>query len=161
MAKPLYSVKFTSNFSFRKLSQNLNAVIDDSNLNIAEAIAKNTKKNIMDGLTPALEDSTLRQRREGRTSFDGHSPQKTNETRPLLYTKRLFNSIKGTKEGLEIMDYYEQHEKGFTTPSKNIGCGSNKRVEPRPFVAEIQDNKEDLNKVENSLMSRIEKAMKK
>ena len=153
MAKPLYSVKFTSNFSFRKLSQNLNAVIDDSNLIIAEPIAKNTKKNILDGVTPALKDSTLRQRRTGATSFDGHSPQKTNETRPLLYTKRLFNSIKGTKEGLEIMDYYEQHEKGFS--------GTHGQVPARPFVAKIQDNKEDLNKVENSLISRIEKAMKK
>ena len=154
MAKPLYSVKFTSNFSFRKLSQNLNAVIDDSNLNIAEAIAKNTKKNIMDGLTPALEDSTLRQRREGRTSFDGHSPQKTNETRPLLYTKRLFNSIKGTKEGLEIMDYGLEH-------NDRTQSGTHGTIPQRKFIAEIQDNKEDLNKVENSLISRIEKAMKK
>ena len=161
MAKPLYSVKFTSNFSFSKLSRNLDAVIDDSNLSISETIAKNTKKNIMDGLMPPLSDCTKKVRQRGDSSFDGHSASPTTETRPLLYSKRLFNSIKGTKEGLEIMDYYEQHEKGFTTPSKNIGCGSNKRVEPRPFVAEIQDNKEDLSKVENYLISRIEKAMKK
>ena len=154
MAKPLYSVKFTSNFSFRKLSQNLNAVIDDSNLNIAEAIAKNTKKNILDGVTPELKDSTLRQRRTGATSFDGHSPQKTNETRPLLYTKRLFNSIKGTKEGLEIMDYGLEHNDG-TQP------GTHGTIPQRKFIGEIQDNKEDLSKVENSLISRIEKAMKK
>ena len=154
MAKPLYSVKFTSNFSFRKLSQNLNADIDDSNLSISEGIAKKTKKNILDGLTPALEASTLRQRREGRTSFDGHSPQKTNETRPLLYTKRLFNSIKGTKEGLEIMDYGLEHNDG-TQP------GTHGTIPQRKFIGEIQDNKEDLSKVENSLISRIEKAMKK
>ena len=156
MAKPLYSVKFTSNFSFRKLSQNLNAVIDDSNLSIAEAIAKNTKKNIMDGLTPALRESTLRQRRTGESSFRDHneSGMKTNETRPLLYTMALYNSIKGTKEGLEIMDYAFEHNDGTQQ-------GTHGTIPQRKFIGEIQDNKEDLNKIENSLISRIEKAMKK
>ena len=155
MAKPLYSVKFTSNFSFRKLSQNLNAVIDDSNLNIAESIAKNTKKNILDGVSPALRPSTLRQRREGRSSFEGHDPPKEpSETRPLYYSKRLFNSIKGTKEGLEIMDYAFEHNDG---PQE----GTHGPIPQRKFIAEIQDNKEDLSNVESSLVSRIERAMKK
>ena len=159
MAKPLYSVKFTSNFSFRKLSQNLNAVIDDSNLSISEAIAKNTKKNILSGVAPALEESTLIQRRTGRTSkkwkAGGHSPVETpSETRPLYYSQRLFKSIKGTKEGLEIMDYGLEHNDG-TQP------GTHGTIPQRKFIAKIQDNKEDLNKVENSLISRIEKAMKK
>ena len=155
MAKPLYSVKFTSNFSFRKLSQNLNAVIDGSNLNIAEAIAKNTKKNILDGVTPALKESTLIQRRKGVSSFDGHDTTKTpSETRPLYYSQRLFKSIKGTKEGLEIMDYAFEHNDGTQQ-------GTHGTIPQRKFIAEIQDNKEDLSKVENSLISRIEKAMKK
>ena len=157
MAKPLYSVKFTSNFSFRKLSQNLNAVIDDSNLSISAAIAKNTKKNILSGVAPALEESTLIQRRTGKTSWkaDGHRPAETpSETRPLYYSQRLFKSIKGTKEGLEIMDYGLEHNDGTQS-------GTHGTIPQRKFIAEIQDNKEDLNKVENSLISRIEKAMKK
>ena len=154
MAKNYYKVSFKSNFDFGKLSRNLDAVIDDSQLDISTAIAKNTKKNILDGVSPALKESTLRQRREGRTSFDGHDPKKTpGETRPLYYSQRLFKSIKGTKEGLEIMDYYEEHQRGFT--------GTHGRVPKRKFVAEIQDNKEDLNKVQSSLVKRIEKAMKK
>ena len=154
MAKDYYKVSFKSNFSFRKLSQNLNTVIDDSNLDISTAIAKNTKKNILDVVSPALKESTLRQRREGKTSFDDHPTKKTpGETRPLYYSQRLFKSIKGTKEGLEIMDYYEEHEKGFS--------GTHGNVPARPFVAQIQDNKEDLNKVQSSLVNRIEKAMKK
>ena len=161
MAKPLYSVKFTSNFSFSKLSQNLNAVIDDSNLNIAEAIAKNTKKNIMDGLLPPLSDCTKKVRQRGDSSFDGHNTSPTTETRPLLYSKRLFDSIKGTKEGLEIMNYGVEHHEGFDTPEKNIGCGSKKRVRPRPFIAKLEDDKEDLEKVQTSLIDRIEKTMKK
>ena len=154
MARNYYKVSFKSNFSFQKLSQNLNAVIDDSNLDISTAIAKNTKKNIMDGLSPALKESTLRQRREGRTSFSDHDvTKKPGETRPLLYSGRLHDSIAGTKEGLEIMDYYEEHEKGFS--------GTHGRVPARPFVAKLEDNKEDLAKVQTSLVNRMNKAMKK
>ena len=108
----------------------------------------------MDGLSPALKESTLRQRREGKTSFDGHEVTKTpGEKRPLLYSRRLYNSIKGSKEGLEIMDYYEEHEKGFS--------GTHGHVPARPFVAKLEDNKEDLNKVQSSIVSRIERVMKK
>ena len=155
------SITLKSNFSFRKLSQNINNIIDDSKLSIAQSIAKNTKKNITGGLSPALSECTLKVRQRGASSFDGHNPSTTTETRPLLYSKRLFDSIKGTKEGLEIMNYGVEHHEGFDTPEKNIGCGSKKRVRPRPFIAKLEDDKEDLEKVQTSLINRIEKTMKK
>ena len=157
MAKP--SLKITSNFSFQKLSSNLNAVIKDSNLDISTSIAKNTKKNILDGVSPALRPSTLRQRREGKTSKQwkdgGHNPVETpSETRPLYYSKRLFNSIKGTKEGLEIMDYAFEHQRGFRT-------SSGKNVPPRPFIATIDEDKDALKKVNDRIVNRINRTMLK
>ncbi len=57
-------------------------------------IASNSKKRIEKGVKPPLKESTLRQRREGKTSFSGHSVKPTpGETRPLLYSQRLFNSL--------------------------------------------------------------------
>ena len=155
MARNYYKVSFKSNFSFEKLSQNLNAVINDSNLDISTAIAKNTKKNIMDGLSPALEESTLRQRREGKTSFSGHKVTKTpSETRPLLYSGRLHDSIKGTKEGLEIMDYAFEHNDGTQS-------GTHGTIPQRKFIATLEDDKNDQQKIENNLVDRMNKAMKK
>ena len=155
MAKNYYKVSFKSNFSFEKLSQNLNAVINDSNLDISTAIAKNTKKNIMDGLSPALEESTLRQRREGKTSFPDHPvSKKPGETKPLFYTGRLHDSIEGSKDGLKIYDYAFKHNDGTQS-------GTHGTIPQRKFIAEIQDNKEDLEKVQTSLLNRINKAMKK
>ena len=155
MAKPLYSVKFTSNFSFQKLSKNLNAVIKDSNLDISTSIAKNTKKNIMDGLKPDLEDSTLIQRQTGQSSFKGHNETETVSfnVKPLNYTGRLLNSIEGSKEGLKIMEYGLQHQKGFT--------GTHGEVPARPFIAELCDNEQDHQRVEREFVKRMEKAMKK
>tara|TARA_R110002110_G_scaffold36792_2_gene122339 strand:- start:673 stop:1065 length:393 start_codon:yes stop_codon:yes gene_type:complete len=130
-------------------------VIEGSYLNISESIAKNTKKNILDGVSPALRPSTLRQRSEGRSSFEGHDPPKEpSETRPLYYSKRLFNSLKGTKEGLEIMDYAFEHNDG---PQQ----GTHGTIPQRKFIAEIQDNEKDLDKVESALVKRMVKAMKK
>tara|TARA_Y100001963_G_C6522714_1_gene327351 strand:+ start:103 stop:561 length:459 start_codon:yes stop_codon:yes gene_type:complete len=152
LAKP--SLKITSNFSFQKLAKNLNAVIKDSNLDISTSIAKNSKKNILDGVPPALRPSTLRQRRVGASSFPGHKPSATTETRPLLYSKRLFDSIKGVEEGLEIMEYGPMHNDGPQTGTKGT-------IPQRKFIAEVQDNKEDLEKIESALVKRMEKAMRK
>ena len=123
MAKPLYSVKFTSNFSFRKLSQNLNAVIDDSNLSISAAIAKNTKKNILSGVAPALEESTLIQRRTGKTSWkaDGHRPAETpSETRPLYYSQRLFKSMMELSKALMALFHRENLLQKFKIIKKTL-----------------------------------------
>ena len=148
-------VSFKSNFSFKKLADNFKAVVKDSNLDISTAIAKNTKKNIMDGLSPALEESTLIQRQEGRSTFKGHNESETSSfnTKPLFYTGRLHNSIEGSKEGLKIMDYGLEHQKGFE--------GTHGDVPKRPFIAELCDNEQDHRKVEEKFIDRMNKAMKK
>ena len=154
MAKDYYKVSFKSNFSFRKLSSNIGEILEDSNSDITDSIARNTKKNILTATTRQLSNNTLDIRRRGLSTFSGHNPSPTTETRPLLYSKRLFNSIKGTKEGLEIMDYGLIHQEGFTT---NEGFN----VPPREFIATLSDDKKSLENVEKRVVNRIEKAMKK
>ena len=154
MARNYYKVSFKSNFSFRKLSSNIGEILEDSNSDITDSIARNTKKNILTATTRQLSKNTLDVRRRGLSTFPGHNPSSTNETRPLLYSKRLFDSIKGTKEGLEMMDYGLIHQEGFTT---NEGFN----VPPREFIATLSDDKKALENVENRIIDRIEKAMKK
>ena len=154
MAKPSYSVKFTSNFRFSKLSADIDEVLGDSNQEITDSIASNTKKNILTASTRPLSNNTLEIRRRGLSSFSGHNPSPTTETRPLLYSKRLFDSIKGTKDGLEMMDYGLIHQEGFTTTE-------GRSVPARPFIATMEDDKGALDKVEKRIVDRMNKAMLK
>ena len=154
MAKNYYKVSFKSNFSFGKLSSKLFEILEDSNSEITDSIARNTKKNILTATTRQLSNNTLDIRRRGLSTFPGHNPSPTNETRPLLYSKRLFDSIKGTKDGLEMMDYGLVHQEGFTTKE---GFS----VPPREFIAALSDDKKALENVESRIINRIEKAMKK
>jgi len=148
-------VSFKSNFSFEKLKDNFKNVVKDSNLDISTSIAKNSKKNIMSGLSPALEESTLRQRQSGQSSWKGHNETETESfnTNPLNYTGRLLNSIEGSKDGLKIYDYGLEHQKGF--------MGSHGDVPARPFIATLEDDKNDKQKIESNLIDRMNKAMKK
>ena len=150
----MYKVKFTSNFRFGKLGAKLDGIIGDSNKGIVDSIARNTKKNIISGGTQALSDVTLDARRRGASSFPGHTPSPTTETRPLLYSKRLFDSIKPTKDGLEIMDYALEHQKGFVT-------ATGKTVPPRPFIATIDEDKDALKKVNDRIVNGMNRAMLK
>ena len=153
MAKNYYNVSFKSNFSFRKLTDSFKEIFDDSKSEITETIARNTKKNILTAGTRQLSNRTLEARRLGVSSFPGHNPRPTTETRPLLYSKRLFNSIKGTEKGLEIMDYGLIHQEGFTTTE-------GKSVPARPFIATLSDDKKALDNIEDKIINTIERAMK-
>lgn len=154
MAKKFYDVTFKSNFSFKKLTSKFEEIFNDSKSEIVESIARNTKKNILTAGTRRLSNRTLEARKLGVSSFPGHNPRPTTETRPLLYTKRLFDSIKATEEGLDIMDYGLIHQEGFTT-------SEGKNVPARPFIATLSDDKKALENVENRIFNKLEKAMKK
>ena len=154
MAKPSFKVTFTSNFRFSKLSADIDEVLGDSNKEITDSIARNTKKNILTASTRRLSNATIEARQKGVSSFKGHNPSPTNETRPLLYTKRLFDSIKPTKDGLEIMDYGLIHQEGFTT-------SENKKVPPRPFIATLNQDKDALKKVEERIVKKMNRKMMK
>ena len=143
-----------SNFSFKKMNTNFQEMLASLNLPISTVIASNSKKRIEKGVKPPLKESTLRQRREGKTSFAGHSVTPTpGETRPLLYSKRLFDSLKGTKDGLEIMDYGLLHQEWFI---EDFG-----KVPARKFLGELSDDKDTLSRLESIIAKKMTKAMRK
>ena len=154
MAKGLYNLKFTSNFRFSKLRAKLDDIIGNQSEVITDSIAKNTKKNILTAGTRKLSPNTLEIRRRGLSTFAGHNPSPTTEARPLLYSKRLFDSIKGTKKGLEMMDYGLIHQEGFKTKE-----GFD--VPPREFIASMDDDKDALKEVQNDLVKKMNRAMRK
>ena len=88
-----------------KLAGKMEKILEDANFDLIKGVVDNTKKNIMTGGLRQLSKATLLARERGFSSFSGHSPTPTPETRPLFYTGRLYDSIKATKEGMEIMEY--------------------------------------------------------
>ena len=110
----------------------------------------------MGGLSPALEESTLIQRQSGRSSWKGHNEAGTESfnTNPLNYTGRLLNSIEGSKGGLKIYDYGLEHNDGTQE-------GTHGTIPQRKFIATLEDDKADQEKIQNNLVDRMNKAMKK
>lgn len=110
----------------------------------------------MSGLQPELEESTLINRREGISSFKGHNEAETESfhTKPLFYTGRLHDSIQGSKDGLKIYDYGLEHNDGTQE-------GTHGTIPQRKFIATLEDDKNDQQKIESNLADRMNKAMKK
>ena len=164
MAKPLYSVKFTSNFRFSKLSSQLDDILGSNNESIIDSLAQITKRNISDGKLRRLSQSTIEMRQLGGSTFKNHNTSPTSETRPLLYTGRLLKSIKPVKDGIEMLEYGEFHNDGFRTPNVEAGFGKNKSVPPRRFIAGADDlkrDKKELEKTQDDLVKKMNKAMLK
>ena len=157
MAKKYYDVSFKSNFSIKKLGSKLGDVLGEQNEKIIDSLAQITKRNITDGNLRGLSAATISARQQGLSSFKGHKPSPTTETRPLLYTGRLLNSIKPAKDGIEMLEYGVHHNDGFTTPE-------NKFVPSRNFIAgekELKRDKTELEKVQNDLIINMQRVMKK
>ena len=159
MAKDYYKVSFKSNFSFRKLSQKFDKVMEDSSFGIISDFAEATAKNISDGNLRALSPNTLELRRRGLSTFPGHNKSKETDTqgKPLLYTGALRDSIKATKDGIEMLEYGIEHNDGFNTPE-------GKFVLSRNFIVGTKGLKRDksaLNVVSKQFTDNIEKAIKK
>ena len=163
MAKKYYSVKTSSNFSFRRLGSKLQDILGKQNEKIIDGLAQMTKRNISEGKLRGLSQNTLEIRRRGLSTFDSYGtpnaprkPKPTSETRPLLYTGNLLNSIKPTKDGIEMLEYGEEHHDGFNTPE-------GKSVPARSFIAgekELERDKKGLEKIQNELIISMQKEMK-
>ncbi len=164
MAKNFYDVKFSSNFDFGKLADKMTDILGEQNESIIDSLAQMTKRNIIDGNLRALSPATLEARSGGDSSFKGHNPSPTTETRPLLYSGRLLKSIKPVKDGIEMLEYGLDHNEGFVTPRAEMGFGNSKSVPARQFIAgeqELKRDKKQLEKVQDDLIAKMEMVMKK
>ena len=151
MAKGL--ITFKSNFSFKKLSRHIDSIVDENLESLGDEFAAQSRENIDEGVHPELSASTLRARELGHTSFSGHNPSPSpNNDIPLKYTGRLYNSLKGTKAGVEGESYGLEHERGFK--------GTVKPVPARPFLAK-SIKKDKSQKINETMISKMNKAMRK
>ena len=139
-------LKIKTNFSFNKLSNQLNNLIDGYTASYAKDSAEGSKQAINAGLTPDLEDSTVLIRKK-----------RTQPTRPPLKASgKLYKSIKQKKNALEMLYYGDLHDKGFKTKSNSMI--PNKTVPARPFIQTTLKNKQ---KIDKKFMQDINKALKK
>ena len=163
MAKQYFKVKSSSNFSFKRLSEKFEDIIGEQDEKIIDGLAQMTKRNISEGKLRGLSQNTLELRRRGLSTFDSYGtpnaprePKPTGETRPPLYTGNLLNSIKPTKDGIEMLGYGEEHNDGFNTPE-------GKFVPARTFIPGKYVSKKDkkgLEKIQNELVINMQKVMK-
>jgi len=96
-------LKTTVNFDFGKLADTMPKIIEQHMQRIARSAATGSKEAIDKGVSPKLENSTIAKRKR-----DGISG-----TKPLYRTGNLHRSIKGTSEGLEMLEYGVWHHKGI------------------------------------------------
>ena len=131
-------LKITSNFSFRKL---LDFVKSDAfpaqkNKILGSHVAESSKRFIMQGkVKPSLAKETIKSRMK----------QGYNTNTPLFRTGTLANSLKVTKKGIEGAKYGKFHLKGDGVPQRNF----------------IAFEEEKIKKPLNTLVKKMEKAMKK
>ena len=170
MAKPLYDVRFTSNFKFDKLSKNFDKLMEENNLEIIKDFTKATKEVIDKGKLPELTDATKEARSKGINSFGysvnpGYKTTTDSMHKPLKYTENLYKSIKPINKGIEMEAYGVLHHNGnWKTPSKDIGYGANKNVRPRPFIVgteALPRDKKEMERLEADTVKLFNKAMKK
>tara|TARA_R100001594_G_scaffold46003_2_gene78958 strand:- start:1749 stop:2213 length:465 start_codon:yes stop_codon:yes gene_type:complete len=127
LAKPL--LKIETNFSFRKLAEQIEGIIGEAITDEAKGFITETKKPIEEGSLAPLSQATINKRIAGTSDYIklGHKPEKTNDKTPLKYTGELLKSIKlsnkGIFGGVEMREYGLNHHFGRGEPA-------------RPFLAE-------------------------
>ena len=122
--------------------------------NYTPLLAEEMKKVISDGnvLIP-LKESTKDIRRRGRKGMTFRSM-----TKPLLATGALHDSIKATKDGVEMKGYGIQHAMGFKTDFKSMI--PNKEVPRRRFHLAVM-NEKTAKRISNEVGKNLSKNIKK
>ena len=125
-------------FSFPKLVREYPKLMSKFSGRVARSAEKGAKDAISKGLSPPLKPITVESRKR----------RGTGGSKPLFETGKLFRSIKGTNEGLEMWDYGYKHHIG------NAG----KNTDARPFIK--TDEKQVL-KTFDAFRKDLRKALKK
>ena len=137
-------VKVSVSYNAGKLASELPKIIDRYIEGIGMSFEKGSKEKIDKGLSPALADYTLDQRRKKGISG----------TKPLFATGKLYRSIKGTKDGLKMVDYGIKQHRGID-PNPTLGWAP---IPPREFIS---SDKKEKSKSLYVFWKNIRKAFKK
>ena len=110
------SIQVRSNFSFIKLLNEIEDIIEDFTFDEARGYAAEAKKPIAEGTLPVLSNNTILKRQVGYSDYQkfGHSPKPTPDERPFFYTGDLHDSIKAVKgAGVMLNKYGLEHNDGI------------------------------------------------
>lgn len=112
------------NFDFNRLEERIDSILKQfMNKSASKDIVKASKKKIKSGkVKPSLKPSTIAIRKKRGTG--GNTP--------LFETGQLHDSLKSTKDGIEVIDYAKNHLSGYTTSSDSMI--PNKKVPERNFI---------------------------
>ena len=131
-------ISITTTFSFSKLASEFPKILEKHAQRTARSSAQGAREAIDKGVSPPLEQSTINRRKRN----------KTGGTKPLFETGELYRSIRGTSEGLEMLEYGLFHHRGHKTG----------HFPPRPF---IQPSEKAILKSFDAFKKDLRKALKK
>ena len=97
-------------FSFSKLASQIPKILEKHMQRTGRSSATGAREAIDKGVKPKLEDSTIEIRKK----------RGTGGTKPLYETGALYRSIKGTSEGLEMLNYGLFHHRGYETQGEEF-----------------------------------------
>ena len=146
------SITFKSNFSFQKLANSLDGIIQKAKISEGNAIAEKSIETINSGKLPALSQATINKRLAGTSDYihRGHKPFRQTDKTPLRYTSRLIESIEVVDKGVKMYDYGEFHHYGRGEPK-------------RPFIAQAGSSeiKSEEQEIAKEFVNNMNKAMRK
>ena len=146
------SITFKSNFSFQKLADSLDEIIQQAKIDEGNAIAEKSIETINSGKLKALSRATINKSLAGTSDYihRGPKPKVQPDKTPLRYTSRLINSIEVVDEGVKMYDYGEFHHYGRGEPK-------------REFIAQAgaSEMKSDEQEIAKELVKKMNKAMRK
>jgi hypothetical protein len=127
-------LEIKTNFDFGKMANKLPGIIEKTMQRYARSSATGSREAIDSGVSPALEESTLKRRKR----------RGTGGSKPLYETGTLYRSIKGSSEGLEMKGYGFLHHTGDLhpkTPQRKFIQISQKQIMPTldKFKKDLKD----------------------
>ena len=154
-------LKTTVNFDFGKLANKLPKLIEDHTHRVAVSSADRAKEAIDSGKFEPLKDSTVEIRAKGQSPSSGMT--KTSSIKPLVHTGRLRDSIKATKDGLEMLAYGQAHYQGGKTSNNKFTKQFNMVGKNRPARNFLNQGmklaRNDISKLTKTLVKKIKQAM--
>ena len=152
-------LRIKSNFSFGKLARKMPGIMQELSKGAGKGAATGIKQALEKDKYKDLEDSTIDIRRRGLSPSAGF--MKTGSKKPLVHTGRLRDSIKQSKDGVQMNRYGQYQNDGIRSTSERSMIGG-KTVPPRSFIdkgllIETPEKKKALDDFYNNIKKAVRK----
>ena len=162
-------LQIRTTFSFAKLANNIENILEKYSANYGKASAVGIKTALQTGSYKPLSETTLDIRKRGISPNAGMVA--TGSAKPLIHTGELLRSIKAKKDGVQMFKYGIYQNEGFAT-KHNAFTGAyfketgkqiaNQKVPARPFIDKgLLIKTKESERAFNILSKDVKKALKK